>query len=162
MERPEFESLQARLHRVERRMRLVLVGWIASAVALVLLGVVAGGATSQPEVLRAQAVEVVDAAGKTRIALHVRQGVAVVRLADRVGQSRIEFAVFPDEYAGVQLSDGAGRPRIRLSVDSGGAPALWLFDALARHRLGLKVLSDGGPRLWLLDATTGQVRFQAP
>ncbi len=52
-------------------MRMMVTGWVLSVVTLVLLGVAVQQAASQPQVLRARRIEVVDAAGKARVVLGV-------------------------------------------------------------------------------------------
>ncbi len=156
------EGMEARLSRIEQRLRLVQWGWVFTVVALMLLGIGARQVSSEPAVVRARAVEVLDEAGHTRIGLDVRYGIALLRLTDPAGRSRAEFAVFPDGFPGIALSDAEGRGRIRLSVGPNGEPGLWFSDWLERPRIGLKVLSTGVPRIWLFDPATGQVSFEAP
>lgn len=162
MHQTGWEDVQARLRRMERRLRVVQLGWVFSVVALGLLGIGARQVSSQPAVLRGRALEVVDEAGHARIGLDVRYGIALLRLADPAGRSRVELTVFPDGLPGLQLADAEGRTRIRLGVGLAGEPELWLLDRLERPRIGLKVLSTGVPRIWLFDPGTGQVSFQAP
>ncbi len=156
------EGMDARLSRIERRLCVVQWGWVFTMVALMLLGIGARQVSSQPAVVRGRAVEVVDESGHTRIGLDVRYGIALLRMADPGGRSRVELAVFPDGLPGVQLADADGRARIRLSVSTVGEPELWLLDRLERPRIGLKVLSTGVPRIWLFDPVTGKVSYQAP
>ncbi len=156
------EGMEARLSRIEQRLRLVQWGWVFTVIALMLLGIGARQVSSQPAVVRGRAVEVVDESGHTRIGLDVRYGIALLRMADPAGRSRVELAVFPDGLPGVQLADADGRARIRFGVGTAGEPELWLLDRLERPRIGLKVLSTGVPRIWLFDPATGQVSFEAP
>lgn len=167
MERSELEALRARLDRVERHLRIVRWAWLLGAAAVAVLGASAGQAApqqaaTQPAVVRARAVEVVDEAGRTRIELAVRHGIGMLQVADASGHARLGMLVFPDGVALLQLQDTRGRTRLRVSVGAEGEPGLWMFDPLERHRLGLKVLAPGVPRIWLFDGTTGQVFFQAP
>ncbi len=157
-----LERVEARLRGMEQRLRLIQWGWVFTVVALVLLGIGARQVSSQPAVVRGRVVEVVDEAGHTRIGLDVRYGIALLRLADPAGRSRVELAVFPDGLPTLQLADADGRARIRLGVSTAGEPEMWLLDRLERPRIGLKVLSTGVPRIWLFDPTTGRVSFQAP
>lgn len=134
----EFEILRERLERLERRMRVVVAGWVLSVAVFVLLGVTVQQAVSQPEVLRARRIDVVDAAGRIRIML----------------------AVTPDGSV-LAFSDAAGRQPITLGVLSDGSSALGFADAAGRKRIMLGVLSEGSPGLGLLDAA-GRVLFRAP
>jgi hypothetical protein len=156
------EAMEIRLGRIERRLRIVQVGWAMTGIVLVLLGIGARQVSSQPAIVRGRGVEVVDEAGRARIELGVRYGIALLRMADPAGRPRVELAVFPDGFPGLQFADADGRPRIRLGVGTAGEPELWLLDRLERPRIGLKVLSTGVPRIWLFDAATGKVSFQAP
>jgi len=138
MERQESELLLARVERLERRLRVAVVGWVVSIATVVVLGV-AVQAISQPEVLRARRIEVVDTAGRARIVL----------------------GVLPDGSLGLGLWDAAGRPRIGLGVAPDRSPALGLSDAAGRPRIGLVVLPDGSPVLGLWDAARREL-FRAP
>lgn len=57
-------------------MRVVVAGWVFSVATFVLLGVAVQQAVSQPEVLRARRIEVVNAAGRAYIVLGVSPDVA--------------------------------------------------------------------------------------
>lgn len=179
----EFEILRARVERLERRMRVVVAGWVLSVAAFVFLGVTVQQAASQPETLRARRIEVMDAAGQPRIRLAVSvpdgspqltllgaagQGTVlltvfrsgpVLGLADAAGQTRILLGVFPSG-SGLLLKDAAGRSRIEL-VDLDRLFGLSLKDAAEKERIGLYTLPDGSPRLSLYDAAYG-VLFRAP
>jgi hypothetical protein len=135
----EFEILRARLQRLERRVLVVTLGWVLSVATFVLLGVAVQQAVSQPEVLRARRIEVVDAAGRLRILL----------------------GVLPDGTPMLGLSDAARRLRIGLAVHPNGLAQLTLGDAAGRTRISLALLLDGTPSLFLQDAA-GRVLFQAP
>ena len=110
MERQEFDFLRTRIERLERRMRMVVAGWVLSVAVVVLLGVAVQQAVSQPEVSRTRRIEVVDAAGRRRILL----------------------GIDPDGSPVLALWDTAGRPRILLSIRPDGAPGLSLWDAAER------------------------------
>lgn len=74
MERQEFEALQARVHKMERRPSMTLLGWATSLTVLVVLWGAVQQATSQPAVLRARAFEVTDELGRVRIVLDAAAG----------------------------------------------------------------------------------------
>ncbi len=180
----EFDKLHTQVRTVERRLRLVVTGWILSLVAFVLLGLWVQQAISQPSVLRARRLEITDDAGQSRIAMDavgqrpsvwlsdgsgkrrlglavIPPGVPVLWLLDPEERKRIELSVLPDGAGALVLSDGPGRSRIWLNVGADGTPSLSLSEFLARPRILLKVLDDGRPGLWLFD-TTGRIRFSAP
>ena len=87
-----------------------------------------------PGSLRVSRVEVVDAAGKTRVLLSAESG----------GQ------------AGLSLYDAAENPRVGLAVGNDGIPQLLMKDAAGKGRLALVVLPSG-PGIGWSDAT-GKVR----
>jgi len=162
MEQQEFEALRKRLDRVERRLRVAVVGWVVSIATVVVLGVAVQQAVSQPEVLRARSFEVVDAAGRVRIALAVgRDGSSGLGLYDVAGRVRGVLSVLPDGSPGLGLYDAAGQARIGLGLLPDESPWLSLLDAAERERIALDVFPDGSPMLTLKDAA-GRVLFRAP
>jgi hypothetical protein len=139
---------------------------------------------AQPQVLRTQAVEIVDGAGRIRITLDAFGGRPALWLYDTKHQRRVGMTLRPGEVpevvlidargsprlmlragaeraAEVHITDALGRPRITLSVDYRDDPGLWMYDRLARPRIGLKV-NAGDPRLWLFEDPSGRVIFAAP
>jgi hypothetical protein len=168
MEYQDVEVLRSRLDRLERRMRFLVAGAVLSVGTFVLLGVAVRQAASQPEILRARRIEVVDAVGRTRIILAVfpegpaDPGGPRLVLGDAEGRARIILAVFPEGPVGgprLFLSDVERRVRISLGVPSDG-PSFSLSDAEGRTRIGLDVLRErsfagvivGGPSITLNDA----------
>lgn len=63
------EDLHARLCKVERRFRAVVTAWTLSTVVFGVLGAWMGQAHSQPSVVRARELQVVDDQGRVRISL---------------------------------------------------------------------------------------------
>lgn len=162
MERQEFEVLVARVEKLERRVRVVVAGWVLSVTAFVILGVAVQQATSQPEVLRARHIMVVDAAGRPRIALSVTpDGSSVLGFRDAAGQVRIGLLVLPNGSPALEFRDAAGRPRIGLSAAPDGTSVLDLRDAAGRVRIMLGLTRDGEPLLGLYDAARRRL-FAAP
>jgi hypothetical protein len=184
VEHTEMERLQRRLAGVERRLYLVLVGWVVSVVVLA-LGGLAAPASSQPQVVRTSAVEIVDATGRVRMTLDAVNrrpslwlydsaglrrigftvgihGTADAVLNDANGRPRIALRVGYERAADVRLIDSLGRPRIAQSVGYDDAAGLWMFDRLARPRIGLKVFAGGIPGLWLFENPSGHILFSAP
>jgi hypothetical protein len=95
-------------------MRVVVAGWVLSVAVFVLLGVAVQQAVSQPEVLRARRIEVVDTAGRLRIALGVASdGSPGLGFWDTTGRVRIALVVDPDGSPGLSLHDAAGRALFR-------------------------------------------------
>lgn len=162
MERQEFEVLRARVETMERRMRMIVAGWVLSVAVLVVLGMAVQQVIAQPDVLRVRRIEVIDAARQPRITLDVTpDGSPELSLRDTVGRTRIMLNVFPDESSAVSLGDMVSRPRIALAVLPDGSPGISLVDATGQIRAILQAFPDGSPRLTLLDAA-GRSLFRAP
>ncbi len=175
----ELQAIQHRLHTLERRQRLTLIGWVGSLV-VVLLGAAAAQVFSQPEILRARGLEIVDDAGKVRIALTVdrvpgmpsgQRGVSGVWIMDGsgthlaalnstpAGAASLTFLdpAHPLQFGGVSLdgliiSDRKGRGRVQVSPDG-----LGLWDVGRRMRLLLALHEDQDVGLTLFDPT-GRLR----
>lgn len=132
-ESPEVEILRARLERLERRMRVVVAGWVLSAVVFVLLGVAVQQAVSQPEVLRARRIEVVDAAGRASIMLGVTPDgkVPLLLFFDATGETRGLLGMTLNGGLQLRFNDAAGRARIVLAT-SPDRPEVVLTDATGR------------------------------
>ncbi len=114
MEKQDLEALRLRLERVERRLRFAAVAWVAGVLVVILLGVAVQQAISQPEVLRARRLEVVDTAGRVRAALGMASdGSSALGLWDATGRVRIAIVVDPDGSPGLSLHDAAGRALFR-------------------------------------------------
>ncbi len=179
----EMASVLTRLHALERRVLLSSALAVAALAALLLFGL-RSPAESQPQAVRAQAIEVTDAAGHTRITLDAVGGKPAVWLYDTSGRRRIGLTVTAfgvpeislhgsepharlllrvgaERAAELRMTDALGRLRVGLWVDYKDDPGLWMFDRLARPRIGLKV-SAGEPRLWLFENPTGRLTFVAP
>lgn len=169
----EFDAIHARLEKLERRLRVTLVGWVLSLVVLVLLGATAQRAISQPTVLRARSLEIVDQTGQARIVLSVdripgrsdvRPGVSGIWLLDAAGKPRARLSSADDgsfslsfsdparpqfstlSLDGFILSDTTGKGRIQLIPDG-----LSLWDTGRRMRILLAIDADGGAGLTLFD-----------
>ncbi len=180
MERHEFEVIRARLEKVECRLRVALVGWVVSVVALVLLAAGVQHATSQPTALRVRSLEVVDEQGLARIALsvdrvpgesEVRPGVSGIWLLDTAGRHLAALGSAPNGFSslsfndparpsqfgalsldGLILSDRKGTGRVQLSFDG-----LGLWDTGRRLRMLLAIGADNGVGLTFFDPT-GRLR----
>jgi hypothetical protein len=131
-----LEALRIRVQRLERRLFVVLVAWLISALVLVFLGPFVQPATSQPSTLRARTVEIVDAKGKPVI---------------RLGTSEIAGAL-------VEIADGAGKTRV---VISGSASSFWVNDKSGEKPLFALGVDLDGPWLKLVDPK-GRTLFKAP
>ncbi len=182
METREAAALTRRIRRLEGIVAAAAVLWALTAPGL--LERRAAGAAPVP-VVRAAAVEIVDATGRVRAVLDAAgrrpalvfydtdgrrrlslalglQGNPELVLSDSGGQPRLLLRAGYERAAEVQIADAAGRPRAGLWITHQDEPGLWLFDELARPRIGLKVLSGGVPRLWLFEESTGRILFEAP
>lgn len=184
MDPHECALLQARLRSVERRLYVASVGWVLSVVLVLLLGLMVQRTASQPQVVRAQAVEIFDATGRVRITLDAvnrkpslwlydaagqrRTGLTVsahgtpeLVLNDADGRVRMALRVGLERAAELRLTDALGRPRIGLWVGYDEEPGVWFFDELERARIGMRLIG-GAPRLWFFDHPTGRLLFSAP
>lgn len=132
-------TTEARLLKMERKLRAITIVWLISLVAFLVLTGMAQRAASQEERMRVRGLAVVDAAGRPRILLSV--------LAD--GQS------------GVTFWDTSGRMRLGLNMLVDGTVGVGLFDSAERIRGSLSARQDGASSLILWDSA-GRVLFQAP
>lgn len=149
-----------------------------SLVALTLLASASFSATKPtpapaaaiPKVVRAQAFELTDAAGKTRAWLGVSDdGATVLKLLDgegktkvlvdsdglievldAEGKARVTVGAMGDGY-GIGLLDSKGTIRADLCLDSSNAPSVTVRDAAGNMR-GTLAISDDEPLLILKDA----------
>lgn len=175
----ELSAIQLRLRALERRQRFTIIGWVASLV-LVLLGAATAQVASQPEVLRARGLEIVDQSGKTRIVLSVdrvpgmtsgQPGVAGLWILDGLGTHVAALSASPTgvtsltfldpahplQFGGVSLdglilSDRKGRGRVQMSSDG-----MSLWDVGRRMRVSLALYEDQSVGLTLFDPT-GKLR----
>ncbi len=127
MELQESKALLARVERLERRMRVVVAGWVVSVAVFVLVGVAVQQAVSQPEILRVRRIEVVDDMRRTRIELN--------------GGSQ------PDERPGLRLIDPAGHKRIELTGEGRPDWSPWLTIADAKGE-AIMELTQSSLRFW--------------
>jgi hypothetical protein len=90
-------------------------------------------AASDPDTLRARAIELVDQEGNVRAQLNVEpSGEAVLRLRDAKGEIRVKLGAGGDG-SGLLLLDGATEPRIHmLAKDSGTSVTLMSKDGQRR------------------------------
>jgi hypothetical protein len=131
-----LEALRIHVQRLERRLFSVLVAWLISVLALLLLGLFVQSAISQPSALRARTLEIIDAKGKPVI---------------RLGTSEIAGAL-------IEITDGAGKTRV---VISGSASTLWINDKSGEKPLLALGVDLDGPWLKLVDPK-GRTLFKAP
>lgn len=181
----DAELVQRRIAQLEGRVTWILVVLAAGIIASLLAGPSVRSAASQSQILRTSAVEIVDTAGRVRIALDAvnnkpgiwlydsagqrRIGLTVgaygnadVLVNDATGNTRIALRVGYDRAAEVRLADSLGRQRIGATVGYDDAPGLWMFDQLTRPRIGMKVFTNGTPGFWLFENPSGKVLFSAP
>jgi hypothetical protein len=131
-----LEALRLRVQRLERRLCTVLVAWLISVLVLGFLGPFVQPAISQPSVLRARTLEIIDAKGKPVIRLRTSE----------IGGALVEIA------------DGAGKTRVAIS---GSASTLWINDQSGEKPLFALGVDLDGPWLKLVDPR-GRTLFKAP
>lgn len=161
MDTVELQRLRARLARVERRVRVVITAWIVSVSVVGLLGVSARQAESQPDTLRARALEIVDQDGNVRIYLNVYQdGTGEAVFNDRQGRGRMWLHVRPDGTPAVTLADSKGRGRIWIASFADETSGLLLSDVRGRGRVWLGAGTDASNLVMVNPG--GQVQFKVP
>ena len=132
-----LEPLETRLQRVEGRLKLAFAGWSLSVTLLLLLGALVPHVVSQPAVLRARAIEIVDQSGKVRINLGLLKDcrrpapvcyeTSEISMSAPIGKSGISLELIGGITPMLILHDSAGEPRAELHLDTNGSPLLWLF-----------------------------------
>jgi hypothetical protein len=151
MERQEFEALQARLHKMERWMRIVVTGWVLSMAVMLVLGVAVRTAISQPEVVSVRALNILDEAGRRRITLDAVAGDPRIRILDSLGTPTI--ALGGVLTPGLLMTDSAKRSYVLLD-------AYGILFAGPPGQAGMKVDTQG-PVFWFVDSS-GRVFFRLP
>jgi hypothetical protein len=111
-------------------------------------------AADQPNVLKAERLELVDSGGQTRAMLAVTQTGSSLTLCTAEGQTRVELGTSTGSDAGLILRDPDGIRRTSLTVGRAG-PALALFDVDQQLRAYLALISQ--PHLGFYDAN-GELR----
>jgi hypothetical protein len=108
-----------------QRLTLALAGAAVAAAAGLALRDGAAADAKVPAVLRAQAIELVDARGRVRAQLNVeRSGEVVLRLRDRTGAIRVKLGA-GDDGSGLVLMNETSQPGVHaLATRSGTSLAL--------------------------------------
>jgi hypothetical protein len=108
-----------------RGLLIVLTGLNTAVLAVLLLRFPSLFAASDPETVRARAIELVDQQGRVRGQMNVEpNGEAVLRLRDSKGEIRVKLGA-DGEGSGLILLDGTPEPRIHmLAKDSGTSVTL--------------------------------------
>ncbi len=116
MEAHELAALKTQVYKLEWRLRCAFIGWATSFTILVLLGVLVQHVASQPSVLRARTLSIVDDKGRVRIALDASSafGEPNIQLRDEAGKTRLWLIVYSNTPV-VQLQDEEGHIRFELS-----------------------------------------------
>ncbi len=177
----DIEVLNMRLQNLEWRLRATLIAWVVSLVMVVVLVAASQRTTSQPTVVRARAVEVVDETGRARIVLSAdrvpgsperRPGVTGIWLLDPSGRQLAKLTAAangssslsysdptrPLQYGtfsldGLILSDTAGKGRIQFMPDG-----ISVWDSRRRMRVLFALQGNGDAGLTLFDPT-GNLRI---
>src|SRR5688500_2783491 len=103
-----------------RRLLVVMTTINTAVLAVLLIRSASLLAASDPETVRAKAIELVDQQGRVRAQLNVEpNGEAVFRLRDAKGEIRVKLGA-DGEGSGFILLDGATEPRIRMLAKDGG------------------------------------------
>lgn len=140
MKRKEYEmvpagsldTLEAVLKATERRLQWTMAGWGLSVIVLGLVTAIALGIVRdalRPAEIRARTIQVVDAAGRTRVGLGVGSDGPALTLYDAAGKSRLGLIVTSDGPR-VVLSDAFETQRTLLEVGASGMPDFTLSDSI--------------------------------
>jgi len=134
--------------RMSRDRVLIALAVACLLVAAGAVGYGAGKGGDVPEVVRAQAFELVDEEGKARAVLGLgREGAPNLDLKDANGLKRATLALLPDGSPVLVLNDARGEERATLT----GGPSLTMRDKTGGERAALTVRYDGSPSLVLRD-----------
>jgi hypothetical protein len=138
MESREVQALEARLAAVERRFRTATMVWVGVVIAVIALSVGAQRAFSQTQTLQTRELDIVDASGRTRIAL----------------------ALSTNGNPGLWVYDANGKTRAYLGLSGSGTPTpqLSLSDENERTRayLGFGTVGESTPQMDLSDPQGNQ------
>lgn len=145
LERIETESTLLRQKLEHRTRRANPVGFFA--VAVVGVGMILGGAASQPDSRPAS-----DRAATPPPTLVAEQVIATkFVLADRDGTPRGAYSLLPDGAATLLLCDARRKAGIGLTVANDGSSSIILSDKNDKTRARLELSPDGAPALTLFD-----------
>jgi hypothetical protein len=151
MDQKEGEALARRLRQVERRMGVIVAGWLLSILLLAVLWVGMQQVSSQtimPQVIKARTFNVVDQNDHTRVTIGLSdQGNAGIWLYDVAGKSRVHMGVDFARAPSIWFADENGNERIRLGLADAQARSMSQDQANAPTRLWLAVDPTGAPRL---------------
>ena len=149
-------DLETRIAAVESSLRRTRRTNLALLLGLTAL--VVGGAQSQPDILTARQINVVDAQGHERVIITGDDnGMAGVRIFDAAGQVRVSSGVAADNSSYTQWFDTEGRSRLAALCSQGGS--LQWRDADGRLRIGGATLLNGeSSMMWLAPSGKPQIR----
>jgi hypothetical protein len=148
MDHPELAGILVRVNQLERHLRMVVIGWLLSLLALVVWGLATREVAFQPttsqqyvqaDLIKAREIHVTDTAGRIRVYIDGER----ISLRDPENHERILLRLFQDGY---------------------GPPVLWFFDSRMQPRISLSLDSQSpeeDPHLVLFDSR-GRIRFLAP
>lgn len=150
---------------LQQRSGLAVVGMVLAAVAggaishwlLCGRGAFAQEPGGAPQVLRAQALVIVDAEGKERLMLGVRPEGAGILVRGPDGKEQVVLGVTPKGGAGLSLNDTEGKQRIGLGFDAEGG-GLFLMDANGVSRVDVGLSPDSQEGGFALNGANGDSR----
>jgi hypothetical protein len=128
------KELLARVQRLERMNRQLLVGLVGVGLALGLV-VVAGAARQQDDTVTASTLLLKDKENRTRIILSAEEDKAGpgLTILDEVKQPRISLRLYrPSGMPIFKMFDATGLERIKAIVSPGGSPGFYLKDEKGR------------------------------
>jgi len=132
MENRDLEALQIRLSAVEQRLRVLVMGWAFSMIFLTVLWIGTHQARSQTQHVQTRGIDIMDEAGRRRIALgFADNGAPGIWILDTSGHQMAELGVGSQGFPAVWFNDGAGKERVVVGFVS-GQPGIRVYDAGAR------------------------------
>lgn len=107
-------------------------------------------------VVRTRHLQIVDGAGRVRIAVGVaKEGTALMTLFDAQGTARMRVGAPAHAGSFLYVTDDKGKERIRLAQHLDGSSGVVLLDSTGAPRGGLLVSAEDVPELSLLDGKRG-------
>ncbi|MBI3735806.1 hypothetical protein HY256_04755 [Candidatus Sumerlaeota bacterium] len=147
-------NMEDRIARLERRNRLLflLVLALGGALGWRFYQEEFGEGRRYPEMIRARAFHVVDAAGKTVARFGSSdEGNPVLDMYGPEEKVRLKLSVGQQGAAGLLLRDQTGADKMTVSLAPAGAPVLGMFDGQNTARVKLAVSEAGSAYLSLAD-----------
>ena len=156
------QEMRLRLDQMERKLRRWQRGSVV-VVGFVVLTFASAMAAPPTKELVANALKIVDLAGKERIVLTADPEKADLTFFDPSGKSRLTLDVAKDRRPVLIFANESGNEstRLVLGLEDEGNPGLTLYDNKGRKRVAFGIPKEGGPVIRILDEN-GKLRMRFP